>query len=344
MTSKKPARTDSTVQTSQAADDDSNVILVPRAGKKKGNDLPGHSIFSPARCEYEKRNPMGNSAEFGIPSKRFVTVESILEGFVHGHHLDLPQLPAPYAKLIGLCSDPQLSPRELADSIGRDRSIATGVLRISNSLRYSAETQIGSLQQAVSRLGTQRIREIVWIVSCRDHIFDVAGFEQEARDSFESSLAAAAFSQEIARTRRLHVEDAFLCGLLHDLGRPVLLQAVIDFQRRNAVKFEKSEIIQGIEAFRSTVSRRLVEKWKLPDRVARAIGEQILDDEACSMQESVVLNLAIAFSNALLDPEHYDVEALREHRMLKRLNIYPEQLALMCVKGDEILDFIRSAS
>lgn len=61
------------------------------------------------------------------------------------------------------------------------------------------------------------------LISCRSKVFNVEGFKTDVRESFDLSLATAALSQEIARVRRLNVEDAFLCGLLHDIGRPVLL-------------------------------------------------------------------------------------------------------------------------
>ena len=40
-----------------------------------------------------------------------------------------------------------------------------------------------------------------------------------------------AYAKEIARLRRSNVEGAFLCGLLHDIGKPVLLQTLVDIQR-----------------------------------------------------------------------------------------------------------------
>ena len=48
---------------------------------------------------------------------------------------------------------------------------------------------------------------------------------------FGDSPGVDAFAKEIARMRRANVESAFLCGLLHDIGKPVILQALADLQR-----------------------------------------------------------------------------------------------------------------
>lgn len=266
-----------------------------------------------------------------------------LERLMVTGNLELPLLPESSSRLLRMCHDQDCPPREIAEAIRLDQSIATHVLRIANSPMYCAGAQIVSLQQSVARLGIQKIREIVLIVSCQGRVFDVPEFDADVRQSFQRSLAAAGFAQEIARTRRLNVEDAFLSGLLHDIGRPVLLQAVADSQTQHNVSFDRADVLDVIESFRIAVGSNLIEKWKLPARIAQTVTNQLKADAEVGSQEAKVLSLATAFTNALLTPEQHDAEQLRKHRLIEQLNIYPDQVALILAKGDEILDLISRA-
>ena len=57
------------------------------------------------------------------------------------------------------------------------------------------------------------------------------GRERRIKTLWAHSAAAGAWAREIARLRRMNVESAFLIGLMHDIGRPVLLQLVSDLAR-----------------------------------------------------------------------------------------------------------------
>lgn len=265
-----------------------------------------------------------------------------LESLFARDSFELPLLSDAASKLLSLCSDADCSPKELLDNIRRDQAIATHVLRVSNSAMYSAGVQIVSLQQAVVRLGLQRIREIVLVVTCQSRIFSVSGYEAEVRDSFKNSLATAGFAQEIARTRRASVEDAFLCGLLHDIGRPVLLQATVDFEAANRITFTRDEVLQTVETHRIAVGSRLIEEWNLPGRASDAVLQQngsATDDRS---DEAKQLQLAIGLSKTLLVPTTEDFQPFFQDPLVESLNIYPDQLQAILDQGEKILDLIGS--
>ena len=122
--------------------------------------------------------------------------------------------------------------RTLAGLIRTDAAFAGHLLRIANSPAYASRAPITSLQQAVSRLGFRTLGEIAVIIACKTRAFQVKGHEAEVRDLFRHSLATALLAREVARMRRLDVENAFVAGLLHDVGRPTLIQALVDEHAR----------------------------------------------------------------------------------------------------------------
>lgn len=180
------------------------------------------------------------------------------------------------------------------------------------------------------------------LISCQAKVFKVEGFEECVRQSFEKSLTTAAFSQEIARLRRLNVEDAFLCGLLHDVGRPVLLQALSDYRNDSEVDAADDDILTTAEEFRIPLACRLITSWELPERLAVIIQHQQTPAETPEFdQQAAILNLAIDLANLALDADTEMPEQLT-HPMIGVLNLYPDDVAQVLSQHAEMLDWVRS--
>ena len=259
--------------------------------------------------------------------------------------LDLPVLPEVVVQLLSVVDDPDYDASRLAKLIHRDQSIASHLLRISNSTKYSPASPIVSLHQAIARLGIRKILEIVLIISCKNRVFSVKAFEKEVRISFRRSLAAAAFAQEIARVLRSSVEEAFLFGLLHDIGRPVLLQTIADLQSQTGCKFDRTAVISAVEEFRISVGSDLIRRWNLPQRVAEAVRYQEMPADAPNcVQAAQLTNYSIALARFALEPEQIDAEEISTHPSISPLNLYPDQVAALIGKRDEIIAWIESSA
>ncbi|MBI4879370.1 MAG: HDOD domain-containing protein [Planctomycetes bacterium] len=196
---------------------------------------------------------------------------------IEAGRLELPVLPDAANQVISASFDEDCDLARLAEVIGRDPFMTGHVLRIANSALYGAAARIDSLQQALSRLGLARIREIAILVSCESRVFKVAGFDEPVHEMLRHSVATAAFSQEIARLRGWSADEAFLCGLLHDVGKPVLLQAIVDLKARMGVKARRMLVIprEDIEAlaveFHCEVGADLIGSWQLTPQLAEAV-------------------------------------------------------------------------
>ena len=264
--------------------------------------------------------------------------EDVLRQLVEQDALELPLLPETASKLVGLCNQQEVLPAKLAECIRRDQSIATHVLRMANSAIYSTGSPVVSLKQAVTRLGMNRIREVVLIIACQGRVFEAAGFEKEVRESFQRSLAVAVFAEEIARNQKLNVEDAFLCGLLHDVGRPVLLQSLVDYQKAEKLEFSREAVLDSVEAFRKEVGANLIRRWALPEHVALTVRDQGDVSADCTNQSAKLLSLALGFAEHYFESRDADQTVLLQHPMVAALNLYPEQIEEVLEKCIAILD------
>lgn len=273
------------------------------------------------------------------------TIDEAVRFIMESGQFELPVLPEVATQLLQLTNDVNCEVSDIVALIKRDQSLTGRLLKIANSTRYSAGQSVSSVHQAVARLGLICIREVVILIACQSRIFDVRGFEADVRRSFAQSLAAAAFAQEIARMRRLNVQEAFLCGLLHDVGRPVLLQSLSNRRKNHGLTADDDVLRGAADSQRIPLAGALVRSWDLPDRLAECIVHQAtpLQSAECT-QTAAILNLAIDLAALSFDPDVSLAEANFTHPMIEVLNLYPEQVTQILRHRDSIVEWVNSAS
>jgi putative nucleotidyltransferase with HDIG domain len=271
-------------------------------------------------------------------------VRKKLEERITGGQLELPVLPEVASQVVTLSNDPNADMRKMASLVQRDQAMAGHLMRLANSPFYAPKTPLVSLDQVVSRMGMKKVREIALVISCQSKVFAVPGHEATVKKLFRHSLAAAAFAQEIARSRRWNVEEAFLCGLLHDVGRPVLLQELVDLHAEANLPFQADAAAELMSLRHAEVGSTLVNGWSLPAR----LGETILHHHfpsrsTTAAQTAMMTNLADDLAHLLLEDERTVTEAqIREHPMLTPLNLYPDEMEALLAKRPTVLGMIGS--
>ncbi len=262
--------------------------------------------------------------------------QRFLERIAAGN-FELPLLPEVATRVMSATQDENCDAKKLSEMIHRDAALAGHVLRVANSPLYAPTVPIVSLQQAVSRLGMKKIREISLLVACQAKVFRVPGFDAALRAIFKHCIAAAAYAQEIARMRRWNVEESFLCGLLHDAGKPVLLQLLADVQKEMKIGVEAGLVDDVFDEMHGSVGSRLVESWKLPERVAETIAcHHRPQDAASAGQSAMMTNLADDLAHFAVGPRAVTEEAVRSHPMLVPLNVYREELDQLIAKKSNV--------
>ncbi len=112
---------------------------------------------------------------------REVRIRKCVGDRIASGRLDLPLLHDVAFEVLGLTTSWDADAQRMAGIIHRDQALATHVLRVANSPAYASRDPILSLQQAITRLGFQALRDIVIAISVRAKVFSFGGFESEAR-------------------------------------------------------------------------------------------------------------------------------------------------------------------
>jgi putative nucleotidyltransferase with HDIG domain len=251
--------------------------------------------------------------------------------------VDLPLLPGVAMEVTNVAAQESTDSRAIAELLRKDQAMAAHVLRVVSSPLYSGRTQIVSLQQAVARLGVQKIREIALAIAFRVGVFKLKGFEHEITAMFQHSVGAAMFAQEIARATRRNVEDAFMCGLLHDVGRPVILQALVQILQEQKLQVPAAAVIAATGDLHAEVGGILADAWNLPQAVEMSIRHHHSPNPPEAHAVSVrITSLADELARFAFEPERMPEPELRKHPALAPLELYPEMLDKVLAKADMI--------
>jgi putative nucleotidyltransferase with HDIG domain len=270
-------------------------------------------------------------------------LEQALVQKIEKGEVELPLLPQVASQVMALTSDPSADAAKLSSLIHQDQALAAHVLRIANSPAYMPRSPVVSLQHAVAMLGINLLSEIAFTASLKTGAFQVPGHEDEVKRLWRHSLASGAFGKEVARARRVNVESAYLCGLLHGIGKPVVLRTVATLTRDKKLPVDKPEFGVLIEGYHTRVGGLIADKWGLPKQVAEAIHYYADYDHAASFRQECMLTcVADRLATHLLNPDEMPEEQLRDHPVFAELNLYPNDIDQLIAGKDKVLAMVNA--
>ena len=260
---------------------------------------------------------------------------------IESGQLRLPLLPQVANQVLMLTSDPQADAPRLAALIQQDQALATQILKIANSPAYMPRSPIVSLQQAVTWLGMKLLSDLALTASIQNGVFRVRGYEKQIGELWRHALASGLFAKEIARHSRQNVESAFLSGLLHTIGKPVVLEALIDIQESMSLSLDWDLLNGLLNAHHVQVGARITETWGLPDLVKDAIlFYDHYQDSTKSQKVAMITCLADGLAQALLTSQGWDETSLAQMPVIQDLNFYPEDINSIMTHGDVIIQSV----
>lgn len=191
---------------------------------------------------------------------------------------DLPTLPAVAMRVVELTNSERVSTKELGDTIQNDQALSAKVLRTVNSSMFGLRTKCSNINQAIVMLGLATVKTLALgfslvgaISKCKPGGFDMV-------DHWRRSLHTAMAGRIIAtKADYPNPDEAFLGGLLQDVGMIAMVQALGDEylrviapaqgDHRKVCKLE----LDALEIQHPDVGAMLARKWKLPDTLVMPI-------------------------------------------------------------------------
>jgi putative nucleotidyltransferase with HDIG domain len=259
-------------------------------------------------------------------------VRAKVEEWLQIGNLQLPVMPEASALLLAMTSNEDCTVQELSDVVQRDPLLAAHLLRIANSALYSPAYPASSLRLAIARLGILELRRVAITIACQSRVFRLRGWEAEVEELFRHSLTTALYASEIAKLVRVGDEEAFLGGLLHDVGHAVILQGLCEMEKKHKLALPRSAMTRLAETHHTRVGSRLIEQWGLSPRLAEVIARH---HEVVKKPSANLAIIHLADTIAYAEPRN--IEMLEQDEVIAALGLGRPLLETLTGKRREIV-------
>ncbi len=277
--------------------------------------------------------------EISVLSSKGQQVAALLAAQIERKEIDVPMLPEVANKAVTLTQDPDSTATAMANLIQSDQSLAGHVMRIANSVAYTPLANLVSLQQAVARLGMGAMSEIALAASVGAKLFNTPGYESYIAQQWQHALATGLWAKEIARQTRSNVEVAFLAGLLHSIGRPAVLQTILDLVELHEIALSEQDIFELESSYQHATSEMVVKSWEMPHLVTAAVAYYPTYETAPeAAAQAAQISLAIQYATHMLTPDLIEESELLASPALTALNIYQDEAEALLGKSASVAE------
>jgi putative nucleotidyltransferase with HDIG domain len=266
---------------------------------------------------------------------------------------DIPSLPTIVIDLLNCIDQDDAGAKTLAEKISLDQALTAKTLRIANSSFYGMPRKVATIQQAISILGFDSVRTLVASVAMLDS-FSIKGGENLKMATFwQQSVCTAICAKLLAKHMHADSGQAFVAGLLHDIGRLILVLSdpdryadTLKYQQENKCHIRMAERkVLGFD--HAEVGRELAELWRLPQSIQTAIGAHHEANPKKDGQLATVVQAADKMTCSLVEnDEELDIATQNTSDILKMCGInektFKEVFDDTKVQFDEIAGFLVS--
>ncbi|MCD6326329.1 HDOD domain-containing protein [bacterium] len=200
---------------------------------------------------------------------------------------ELPALPSIATRVMQITSDPKATLVELRAIIETDESLASKILRFANSALYGRVGMVTTLTSAINLLGFLTIRWLVVTTSAHTLFRRGGKPDNDHIRLWEHALKCAIGARLLAKQlSALRIEEAFICGLLHDVGKLVIMEKLPGYLTTfckwgEALDIEFYEVeadVIGID--HCEVSGSVFENWHFPEVLAEPVANHHTPERA----------------------------------------------------------------
>jgi len=196
---------------------------------------------------------------------------------------NLPTPPTVFAQVNKVINNPNTSAYQIGAIIAEDPALSAKILKLTNSAFYGLSRTVTSVKQAIVILGLDVVKSLVLSASVFETFSKRNTIDKNFLDQFwRHSLLVAFMSRIISRTKNfpsfLEAEESFSAGLLHDIGKLVILThlpedfAKIKAARANSPNAAASFLEEQVLGFdHAAVGSYLCRKWNLPEHLTQSI-------------------------------------------------------------------------
>jgi HD-like signal output (HDOD) protein len=205
-----------------------------------------------------------------------LSLKDIVEQELNQEEIDLPIVDTMAVNLGNLLNKEDVAFDELAKVIEKDPALTAKVMNLANSVFYAGLVKVKNVDRAIARVGLMAIRSFLMTVSMKS-VFKSAGahFEERFKLNWQHSLGCAVCCKRIAEHVKLRsiAEDAYMLGLLHDIGTISIFNALTKVSKKQDGPVDLSDnlVNEIIGSFHASVGGKVLGRLNFEERFCRIV-------------------------------------------------------------------------
>lgn len=245
----------------------------------------------------------------------------------------LPPSPGGIMRITTVLRDYNASTAKLAEAINFEPALVTRILRLANSPIYALEKNVATIQQALTAVGTMVVHDIVMMELTSATFSKAINRSPHVQKIWKHSLAVALLARELSKMlNNRGTEEAFVCGLLHDIGKIILLTHDEKAFAEICEGLSEGEMLrEEVERFGYThaeVGALVARRWGLPEEVCSSIMNHHNPAQA---EKQMVVTYVVDVADIIANHHGAGLREEDENRVafsnsVEKLGLDPEQI------------------
>lgn len=221
------------------------------------------------------------------------SLHELIVGIIKSRELQLPVFNPVALRLQQLLSRDNVGIADIELAIVEDQALTSQILRVANAAFYQGLQPITTIRKAIIRLGNQKVANLAMVAAQQQMYQKTSGaFQVYQEKLWRHAFASAVGSKWLAERCgfRTTAENAFLAGLLHNIGQLALLKIIADLYTASLIpaSLPESLIIEILNSDMHTEQGSLLaRKWNLPEEYCAVVQDH--HKEPCDLNHTLLL-------------------------------------------------------
>jgi putative nucleotidyltransferase with HDIG domain len=183
----------------------------------------------------------------------------------------MPMLPALAHEAIAVAADPEVTIAKLTRVVSKDPVLATRVVQLANAAYCAPLTPVTTLSDAIVRMGTAAVRNLVIAACLASRGCDARIYGQDGRAQIDHAIGAAYMAHLVSRLGGWNQDEAFLAGLLHDIGKLLLLKLAHDWTRWHGLAVSAEDLADVLATEHAATGAMLLRTSQFPRKLIESV-------------------------------------------------------------------------
>lgn len=258
--------------------------------------------------------------------------------------VDLPCFPDVVIRISHALADPNTTSDKVVTIVGAEPRLAARVLQTANSAAFNSSGKLlTDLRSAITRLGQQMIQSTAMSYAMQ-HMKNEASLRaiaQPLTELWSKSIAVASICKLVAARTKVSVDEAFLTGLLHGIGKLYIMARAVSAAHGLGSEQSWMELVSGWQA---SIGKAVLQSWGFAEEMCEAVGDQDDVDRRWKHEARLVdvLIASLVLSDARKAPEPRNFATAGINAFLS-IGLTPADCSAILQQTDEEIRLIHEA-